>query len=280
MPTSPSPRRAIKGAARAAPAAPKPHALWPRIALIGLLAALGVAIAVLPASLASRVLPSGVQATDFSGTLWHGSAGRIMAGGRDAGALEWHLHPGALLRLRVAADLHWVKGGFDIDGAADLGHGDLTLTAVQGGGPISDLRDLGVAAGWRGLASVRLQTLSADLSPKGLVLRSAVGEVDVADASSPQIAAGADLGSYALSFADPSLPPDGEIAATLVDTGGPLSLNATITVSPQARTGLLSGSIKERADAPPALRRDLDNVAQLHARDPQGRIPVDLEFTF
>jgi hypothetical protein len=59
-----------------------------------------------------------------------------------------------------------------------------------------------------------------------------------------------------------------------------LSLDASITLTPKTRTGLLSGSVKEREDAPPALRRELDNVAQLRARDAQGRVPIDLEFTF
>lgn len=277
MPISPSPRRATK---RPPPPAPKSRGLWPSIALIGVLAALGVAIAVLPASLAARFLPAAVHAEDFSGTVWHGSAGRITFQGRDAGALEWHLHPAALLGLRVAADLHWVKGGFDIDGAADIGRGDLTATAIQGGGPLSDLRDLGVAPGWRGTARVRIQKLSVDLSAAGVALRSAVGEIDLAGVSSPQVASGADLGSYALTFADASLSADGDATAALVDTGGPLSVNATLSLTPKTRTGLLSGGVKEREDTPPAVRRELDNIAQLHARDPQGRIPVDLEFTF
>jgi hypothetical protein len=59
-----------------------------------------------------------------------------------------------------------------------------------------------------------------------------------------------------------------------------LSLDASITLTPQSRTGMLSGTVKERAEAPPALRKELDNVAQLQSRDAQGRIPIDLEFTF
>jgi hypothetical protein len=43
---------------------------------------------------------------------------------------------------------------------------------------------------------------------------------------------------------------------------------------------MLSGTLKERPDAPAALRSDLEGVVQLRGRDPQGRIPVDLEFTW
>src|SRR5271170_6690327 len=112
MPTSPSPRRGVKAKAASAPA----RSLWPRFVLIAVLAALGVAVMALPASMVTRFLPEGVSAEDFSGSVWHGSAGRITANGRDVGALEWRLHPAALLRLHVGADLHWVKRGFVLDG--------------------------------------------------------------------------------------------------------------------------------------------------------------------
>jgi hypothetical protein len=35
-----------------------------------------------------------------------------------------------------------------------------------------------------------------------------------------------------------------------------------------------------RAEASPALRSQIDNLAQLRVRDSQGRIPVEFEFTF
>src|ERR1700689_344307 len=135
MPTSPSPRRAAK----TAPPVPPARSLWPRVALIGVLAVLAVVIAVLPASLANKFLPPAVRAEDFSGTLWHGSAGRITVAGRDAGALEWHLHPLALFKLRLNADLHWVKGSFVVDGAADVSRRDFHASDLRGGGPIADL---------------------------------------------------------------------------------------------------------------------------------------------
>jgi hypothetical protein len=277
MPTSPSPRRAAK---RAAPPVAPARSLWPRVALIGILAVLAVVIAVLPASLANKFLPPAVRAEDFSGTLWHGSAGRITVAGRDAGALEWHLHPLGLFQLRLDADLHWVKGSFVVDGAAALSRSDFQASDLRGGGPIADLATFGLAPGWRGVAEIRIRNIAADLAGPSPSLRSAVGEIEVADVSSPQVAGGSDIGSYALTFNDASLSANGDARAALVDKGGPLSLDASITLTPQSRTGMLSGTVKERADAAPALRKELDNVAQLHARDAQGRIPIDLEFTF
>jgi hypothetical protein len=278
MPTSPSPRRATKAPPPAPPR--RPRALWPLLVLIALGAVLAVIVAVLPASLAARFLPPGAAAQDFSGTLWHGSAGRISVAGRDAGALEWHLQPAALLHLRIAADLHWVKGSFVLDGRLEVGGKSLTASSLTGGGSIADLRDFGVAAGWNGSASVRLQQLSADVSVTPPALTSAIGEIDVANLNSARLAAGADLGGYALTFDNATLTPDAQASAALADTGGPVALNATITLSPKAHSGLLSGTIKARDDAPEALRREIEQLAQLHPRDAAGRIPVDLDFSF
>lgn len=281
MPTSRSPRRVTKGApARAAAPTARARRLWPVIALIALIAILAVIVVVLPASLAAKFLPPFVRAEDFSGTLWHGSAGRISVGGRDAGALEWRLRPLALVKLRLDADLHWVKGGFVVDGTADVGRGDIHASDLRGGGPIADLSTLGVASGWRGIAQLHIREIAVDLAATAPALRSAVGEIDVSEVSSPQVAGGSDLGSYSLTFDDAVLAANGDVRAVLVDKGGPLSLDASLTLTPMTRTGMLSGTVKERDDAPPALRKDLDNVAQLRARDAQGRIPIDLEFTF
>jgi hypothetical protein len=277
MPTSPSQRR---GAKAAAPAAAPARSVWPRLTLIGAVAVLAVVVAALPASLITRFLPPSVRAEDFSGTIWHGSAGRITAGGREAGAAEWHLHPLPLLRLHALADLHWVKGGFVLDGAVDADREGLAASGVEGGGPIADLRDLGLGAGWQGTAKVRVKELEASWSAAGPTLKSAMGEISVSDASSPQVAGGAELGGYSLKFANPALSADSDATATLADNGGPLSLDATIRLTPKTRTGLFSGTVKERPEAAPALRNQLQNLAQLHARDAQGRIPVDLEFTF
>jgi hypothetical protein len=248
--------------------------------LLAALTVLGIACAALPASVIAHILPGGIRAEDFSGSVWHGSAGRITANGRPAGALEWRLHPWPLLRLHLAADLHWVKGGFVLDGALDATTQRLVASDVQGGGPIGDLRDFGVAAGWRGTAGVRIKQLSADISTAAATVTSAVGDITLADVGAPQLASGADLGGYSLSFDDAVLAPDAPLTAALADTGGPLIVNATLTLSAKTRSGLLSGTVKERADVPAALRAQLENLAQFRPRDAQGRIPVDLEFTF
>jgi Type II secretion system (T2SS), protein N len=267
MPTSRSPRPPIepKRAARR----------WPLILFAVIFVALA-SVFILPASLLPRFLPSSVRAEDFSGSLLHGAAGRLQVAGRDAGALEWRLHPAALLRLALVADIHWVKIGFVIDGTAEVSRNHFAARDVHGGGPIENLSDLGVAAGWRGIATVALDEISGRVSR----FDAAVGKIEVANLSSIGIAAGSDLGGYELKLPKGSVAADGTLSAALTDTGGPVELRAQIQLSPAARTGMLSGTLKEGPDASADLRNQLASLAQMHARDANGRFPVDLEFSF
>jgi Type II secretion system (T2SS), protein N len=240
------------------------------------LAVLAVAVIALPASLIKRVLPSFIAADDFSGTLWHGTAGAITIQGRPAGALEWHLHPAALLTLTIAADLHWVNVGFVADATAEVNRHGLVAHAVQGGGPIEDLAGAGFAAGWHGTANFKFEEIRAtfvDDAPggAGAQLESARGTLEVANVSTPTIANGAGLGGYRLHVSD---------GADISDTGGPVDLKATLHVVAKERTGTLSGTIRARPDAPAALRSQIESLGQMHAPDASGRIPVEMEFSF
>src|SRR6202165_3535407 len=273
MPVSRSPSRAPKSM-RAAEPAPRSRSYWP-VVLIGVAAVLAVIVAALPASVITHFLPPPVLAEDFSGSIWHGSAGKISVGARDAGALEWRLHPAALLGMEVAADVHWVKVGFVVDAAVKIDRQGLTAHAVKGGGPIEDLQDFGVAPGWRGMAGVALSELKTDL----VKVLTAVGNLRVSNLTAAEIAQGADLGSYQLQLPEGAIGPDGSVTAELTDTGAPLEVKASIRCSAAERTGLLSGTLRERADAPAALLEQLEGIVQLRGRDPQGRIPVDLEFS-
>ena len=254
---------------------PPPARRWPLI-LLGLIVVSAVVIFALPASLVTRFMPAQVHAEDFSGNLLHGAAGKISVNGRDAGAIEWRLHPLALLRLAIVADIHWVKTGFLIDGTAEIGPGSFAAHDIKGGGPIDNLQSLGFAAGWKGSASLAFTAIKGTFSK----LEAARGTIDVADISSAGIADGSNLGSYELQLGPQSIEPDGTLSATIHDKGGPVEAQAQIRFSAATRTGLLSGTLKERAEASPALRNQLNNLSQLRPRDSAGRFPVELEFTF
>jgi Type II secretion system (T2SS), protein N len=274
MPTSRSPKRGTRP-----PVETRRARFVLPIILIVVLAAVSVAVVAVPASLVTRFLPPFISAEDFSGSLWHGSAGRIVVNGRDAGAVEWRLHPWSLLRLTVSADLHWVKVGFVADGSADVNREGIVLHDVEGDGPVQDLADMGVAAGWRGMASFKFTELKGVFAGGAATLVSAVGDVSVSKLAFPQIAGGVDLGGYALHVADGAITPDADATAELTDTGGPLEVRATIHLTAKDHVGTLSGTVKERAGAPPALLAQVDNLTLLHPRDGQGRVPVELEFT-
>jgi hypothetical protein len=266
MPPSPSRARDTEPAVRS-------RSVWP-IILIGALAVLGVIMAALPASIVAHFLPPTIHAEDFSGSVWHGSAGRITVNARGAGALEWRLHPAALLTMNLAAELHWVKVSFVIDGTVDIDRHGFSARDIRGGGPIEDLRDFGMAADWHGTADINLSELKGDFA----ALKTAVGDIQVGGLASPQIAGGANLGGFDLRLADGAVGADGNVTAELHDTGGPLEVRATIHYAAKERTGMLTGTLKERPQAPQALLDQLQSVSQLRGRDPQGRIPVDLEF--
>src|SRR3984957_18959598 len=214
MPVSRSPSRDAKPA-------PRSRSYWPFV-LIGLAVVLAVTIAALPASFVTHFLPPSIRAEDFSGSIWHGSAGKISVDARDAGALEWRLHPAALLGMAVAADVHWFRGGFVGVAAVKIVRQGLTAHGVKGGGPIEDLRDFGVAPGWRGTAQIDFSELKSDLVKSV----AAVGDLQVTNLTAEQIAQGADLGSYELRLPAGAVASDGSVTAQLTDIGGPLDLKA------------------------------------------------------
>jgi hypothetical protein len=274
MPTSRSPKRGTRPPVETR----RPRFVLPVI-LIVVLAVLSVAVIGVPASLVTRFLPPFISAQDFSGSLWHGSAGRIVVNGRDAGAVEWRLHPWSLMRLTVSADLHWVKVGFVADGSADVNREGFALHDVEGDGPVEDLADMGVAAGWRGMASFKFSQVKGVFAGGAATPVSVVGDVSVSKLAYPQIADGVDLGGYVLHVVDGAITPNADATAELTDTGGPLEVHATIHFAAKDHTGTLSGTVKERPGAAPALLAQVDGLTQLHARDGQGRVPVELEFT-
>jgi hypothetical protein len=64
------------------------------------------------------------------------------------------------------------------------------------------------------------------------------------------------------------------------DTSAPLEVHATLTLNPQTHSSVLSGTAKERESASPALRTAMEDLARLRPRDAQGRIPLEIEFSF
>jgi len=238
-------------------------------ALVAVAALLIVAVIALPASLVGSVLPAGVKASDFSGGLWHGAAGRVLVNGQDCGALEWYLHPGELPHLALGVDATWAKGTFSLTATGSVSPQGLVLRAVNGGGAIEDLASLTGMPGWRGTAMVALDRVETDFSR----LRALSGTINVSGLHSPNI-------GNTLRFAPPAGAANGDITARLGDTGGPLEVDAILQMPGGGHTGTLTGTARERSQASGALRRSLEELARLSPRDAQGRVPLDVEFAY
>jgi general secretion pathway protein N len=243
---------------------------------VAVLAILWLLVAALPASIVTHFLPKGVEAQDLSGSIWHGAAANVRALGHDVGGVEWQLRPIALLRLQLKTDLHWAHRGIGLAGSAVIDRAGVTVTNVHGGGPIEDLGDLGLESGWRGNAEIAIDELSTDLTR----ILSARGQIKIEDLAGPTVAGGADLGNYVLQWGSHAVDPKGVVTGELQDAGGPLQVQGTLTLTPQQRSGMVSGTIQERPGAPAELHKDLEDLARMRGRDSQGRIPVDLEFSF
>jgi len=224
-------------------------------------------------------LPAVVNADELSGSVWHGAVGKLSVNGRELGAAEWQLHPAALWRFALAGDLHWVKSGFQLAGEFEVDRHGIALRDVSGGGPIEDLRDLGLPAGWQGVADIKLARFSGEFNPSSsFVPQTADGEIHVGSLSSNLIAGGVNLGQYVLRTRNSA--PAGALAGQVSDEGGPLEVNALLQISPKDHSGTLSGTLKERAQMPAALQEEIQNLAQMRGRDAQKRVPIDVEFNY
>lgn len=244
---------------------------------VALLAVVVVVVVALPASLLGRALPPTVRASEFSGSLWHGAAGRIFINGHDSGALEWRLHPGELVRLKVGIDATWARGAFALVASGFAGTKVIEANSIRGGGTLEDVAALTGMSGWRGNVSVAINRLTANSAG----LESMAGDVSVAGLHTVSIANDADLGGYTLHFDAPAADGAGTIDGQLSDTGsGPLQVQGIVALSPREHTGTLTGTVHERSAASPALRQSLEQLAQMRPRDAAGNVPLDVEFSW
>jgi general secretion pathway protein N len=215
----------------------------------------------LPASVLLSHAPAALQCTDATGTLWRGSCGTLALGPRSVREVRWTLHPGALLRARVALDLSSLDP--DATGQAYLEwrpDGELLierLDALLGPPQTAAL----LPAGWSG--SLQLAIQRARLRDGHLV--DLAGTLDLRELRlrAPRTA----FGSYELLVA-----PDGAtggagdapMQGTLRDLEGPLSLRGQMRLTPQGSYEL-SGRVAARADADAGVQQLLGLLGPIGA---------------
>lgn len=266
-------RRGIDRVAQQAPQQPKRP--WWLIA-VGVAAALGIALATLPAKiLAGKLAQAGLSATALTGSIWKGHARELVWRAVPLGDLRWSLTPADLLRGRLGGQLQLTRP----DGAATTRfdwslNGNLRLTATTARLPVELLSSLpiGMPRHWRGRLSAQFDeivvtggwpsTLRGTLEMDGLI------------APPPR---NISIGSYHVAMPDPAATAAkvGELTARVNDKEGPFSFEGRFTLGAD-RSFLLEGSLAPRGDTPPPLVRSLE---LLGPPDANGRRPVSVSGT-
>ena len=72
---------------------------------IGALAFLVAIFIYIPASVASKLLPKNITASQFQGNLWNGSALSLIANQVSLGSVSWKIKPSCFLILKLCADI-------------------------------------------------------------------------------------------------------------------------------------------------------------------------------
>jgi hypothetical protein len=242
-----------------------------RLLWLGFAAFLLAVIVVLPAKWMAWMLPPQVQCASWKGSVWRGQCTGLTVA--QAGAplevesLQWTLHPLSLLRLAVKADFNLRTAQGTMSGVAELGRkqrlavGNLTANAVFDRRLATML-----AEGWNG----QLEARGVAVKMQGNTLQELSGELVLRDFRD---ARGASFGSYRVAFVPVPASP---FTGTITDSGGPLAVAGTVTISADRRWEL-DVFITPRPDASEELRSRLQFLA---APDASGRHRLQSEGTF
>lgn len=245
--------------------------VWPLVAL-GVSAYLVFAVVTLPASLVTSRLGSvGVNTAGVEGTVWKGRAQVVQVAGSNLGSVSWNLHASALLTARLQADVQLARiDGFARGVVAVSPSGNVRLRNVAASLPLSALPAGGLPRGWMGTLNLKL----ADVVVEKGWPTAVNGTVEVVDLVGPPRKP-TNIGSYKLTFPDPSAKSAAELAAVLADTAGPLQISGTLLLKPD-RSYQIDGLIATRPTTP----RDVaDALQMLGPPDPQGRRPFSMAGT-
>lgn len=266
-------RRPPDRAARAAPEQPK-RPWW--LIVVGIAAALVIALATLPAQvLGGRLAKAGLESEAFSGTVWNGHARALAWRSVPLGDVSWSLAPLDLLRGRLGGTVRLARPDGTAAAQVGLGFGgELRLDEVTLDLPVEWLSSLpiGMPRNWRGRLSGQFDAIVVSQGWPA-VLR---GRLDMDGLIAPP-PRNVSIGSYHVEIPDPQ-PDDvagGALTARITDKEGPFSFEGRFTLGAD-RSFLLEGSLAPRGNTPPALLRSLE---LLGPPDPDGRRPVSVSGT-
>lgn len=212
-----------------------------RVLWLGLIAFLAVLLVRLPARWLLPLLPPTVQCKAASGTVWRGSCeGLSLSDGKSAPLVlqqsRWTLHPLALLRARVSADIAVQSDWGQASAQVVTGTGShLVVNGLAATGTI-DRRLLPVLpAGWRG--SFEARDVALELRAQRLLMLRGTATVH-----GLQDAQGKQYGDYQLQMA----PEDGAAGSgDLRSLGGPVNVAAKVRVA-QDLNWIVDGTVNGR----------------------------------
>jgi hypothetical protein len=239
---------------------------------LGLGAYLAFTLATFPAGTALRwFAPPNVAFAGTAGTLWSGSAASCSIAGFTAEALRWRLHAWPLLLGRVSADVEArIPDGF-VAGRVTASGSRVELRGLRAATSLPALGAIFPVGGMRGQASVALDSLIVENGWPSAV----TGELKLAALEAlPLISDGSGslvpLGDYTVTFTPAT---EGQIAATVVDNGGPFEVAGTASLD-AARNYTIDVLVEPRAGAPEMLVEGL----KLMTADPdaEGRRRLNL----
>lgn len=202
----------------------------------------------LPARALLRLLPADVACAEPTGTVWNGSCGELRAGAFAVSGLSWTVHPAALLRLHVVADLASQDPRANGQAQVELAlNGDLAITALAANLTIPNGAGI-FPAGSSG--NVQLAVNSARIEGGHLVAMQGKIDLQRVHIENPP----AELGSFELQFAPPTQAD--AMVGQLRDLNGPLSVIGVLQLS-RAGSYDLEGSVAPRPDASADLMQAL-----------------------
>lgn len=249
---------------------------WWHYLIAGILAWLFFLVWRLPAAvaydMAADSLGGKAQAVGIEGTLWHGTARQLQYQGRALGAVDWQLSPWGLLLGRLGGALRLTQGDayLQVDGGLPLTGGEVTLASVEGRLPFATLQPhlTMLPIPLDGVVSLKLEDIEFDAAGRPL---QASGRIVWSQAGV--------LAPQRLQFGDLQLTlsnvEGGGIAGELKDGGGPLQLQATLSLGADGAYRL-EGRVKAAETAPAELRNSL---GMLGSADSQGYHPINLSGT-
>lgn len=243
-----------------------------RAVLLGVLAFAAALVVVMPAGWAGSLLPSMVECARWHGTIWRGGCRGITinAPGTRPVTLEnarWELHPAALLRGRMSADIALTDARGDATGLVQFTFGGmLMLRGVSARALFGPDLPTAMPAGWSG----RVEATAVELDWQSNELHHLQGELRLTDLRDEQ---SRELGNYTLAFPPATEPP---FTGQLVDNGGPFEASGKLELSMDRRWSL-QASVRARPGADPRLAGFL---GVLGGPDAAGRYPLSLEGSF